>query len=122
MREITLRELQRYIAEKDNREGQDYAYFLKLVEEVGELAEAIHAQRRLEGLPIRDRRSTIEEESYDVLYYLLVLCNRCGIDLTDCAHLKERFNQERFGVNNDQNGAWGSGASIHNIFAGEEDA
>lgn len=121
MRDITIRELQNYIAEKDNRDGQDFAYYLKFVEEVGELADAIHYERRLDGAPIRDKRSTMEEEFYDVLYYLLLLCNRMGIDMTEAAFLKERFNQERFGVNNDQNGAWGSGADIHNIFAEEEE-
>ena len=38
---ITIRELQEYIKSKDYKPGLEHGYFLKLVEEIGELAEVI---------------------------------------------------------------------------------
>ena len=44
-----------------------------------------------------DIKGTIEEELYDVLYYTIYLANLYGIDLTQCAMLKEKLNSEKYG-------------------------
>ena len=43
MRDITIREFQDYIRSKDNRTELADRYFIKLTEEVGELAEAVRS-------------------------------------------------------------------------------
>lgn len=74
MREVTLKQAQdlmrRYYYERDSRRGL-YATFTWLVEEVGELAEAI-----LE----KGKKEAAEEEVADVLAWLLSLSNLLGID------------------------------------------
>lgn len=70
---VTLHGLQAYIKEKDYRPELKQAYFLKLVEEVGELAEVIRKDRRL--AEVGGIKGTIEEELYDVLYYVAALAN-----------------------------------------------
>lgn len=121
MRDITIREFQEYIRSKDNRAELTDRYFIKLMEEVGELAEAILHDRHLGEAQVADRRSTMEEEMYDVLYYLAVLANLHDVDLTRAAYLKERFNQQRFGLENTENGAYGAGTPVQNIFEETDD-
>lgn len=92
---VTLRGLQAYIKEKDFRPELKQGYFLKLIEEVGELAEVIRKDRRLtEGGGIK---GTIEEELYDVLYYVAALANVYEVDLERCAMLKEELNNRKYG-------------------------
>lgn len=69
-----MREFQRHIAElyleKDKRRGVTPT-FLWLMEEVGELAEAVR----------RDERESIEEEMADVQAWLASLANLLDVDL-----------------------------------------
>jgi len=90
---ITIRELQEYIRSKDHKPGLEHGYFMKLVEEIGELAEVIRKDKRLGEDD--DIKGTIEEELYDVLYYVLALANLYGIDLEKSFLLKEEINKQR---------------------------
>jgi len=90
---ITIRELQEYIKGKDYKPGLEQGYFMKLVEEVGELAEVIRKDNRLGN--DNDIKGTIEEELYDVLYYVLALANLYDIDMERSCLLKEKINKER---------------------------
>ena len=91
---ITLKELQNYIKEKDYKPELKNAYFQKLIEEVGELAEVLRKDVRLEQQGTI--KGTIEEELYDVLYYVIGLANIHGIDLEQCFYLKEELNKEKY--------------------------
>lgn len=71
-------------------------YFLKLIEEIGELAETIRKDERMEGKNIK---GTIEEELSDSLYYILMIANTYDIDLEECFRLKEELNNKRYGYN-----------------------
>lgn len=91
---ITLQELQKYIREKDHKPGQTQAYFLKLVEEVGELAEVVRKGKQMDET--RLIKGTIDEELYDVLYYVLALANLYGVDMEEACRLKEEINREKY--------------------------
>jgi len=90
---ITIRELQEYIKSKDYQPGLEHGYFMKLVEEIGELAEIIRKDKRLGEDD--DIKGTIEEELYDVLYYVLALANLYDVDLEKSCLLKEGINKKR---------------------------
>ena len=92
---ITIKYLQRYIKEKDYKPELKEGYFMKLVEEVGELAEVIRKNQRYQGDVKKTVKGTIEEELYDVLYYVIALANVFDIDLEECCRLKEEINKER---------------------------
>ena len=92
---ITLRELQSYIKARDYKPELKHAYFLKLIEEVGELAEGIRKEKRLAAS--ESIKGTIEEELYDILYYAAALANVYEIDLTRCFHQKEELNRKKYG-------------------------
>lgn len=94
MNEMTLKELQKAITKIDHKNNAIDKYFYKLTEEVGELAKVIRKDKRLvNSETIKD---TIEEELYDVLYYVICLANMYEIDLTQCAILKEKLNSEKY--------------------------
>ena len=85
--------MQKYLKEKYKKTKPEdmkntQRYFLKLIEEVGELAEVIRKEQRMEGNNIK---GTIEELS-DVLYYVLMIANTYDIDLEDCFRMKEELN------------------------------
>ena len=97
--ELTLKRLQEYLKEKYTiRKPKELKntqrYFLKLVEEVGELAEK---KRKNERMTDDNIKGTIEEELSDVLYYTAVIANTYDIDLEKCFRLKEEFNAKRYG-------------------------
>ena len=94
---ITIRYMQRYIAAKRNQlddYDRDTAY-IKLVEEVGELARAIiHGSGHAAGPD--SLKDTLEEELCDILYYTLKLANAMGVDLETWIPLKEAYNNSRY--------------------------
>ena len=96
--DLTIRKLQERIKTIDNKEGLNDKYLLKLVEEVGELTEAIRKGKRMEKeLSIK---GTIEEELQDVLYYIICLANINDIDLQECIYLKEELNCKKYNRKN----------------------
>ena len=73
MESLTLNYLQKAINEIDGVTVGDSKpsdrYFMKFIEEVGELSECIRKDKRM----INDEiKGTIEEELYDVLYYIII--------------------------------------------------
>ena len=93
LNEISIKKLQNFIKSKDFNPNLKQGYFLKLIEEVGELSEAIRKDIRLKD---NDIKGTVEEELYDVLYYVLALANIYNIDLEECILLKEKINKEKY--------------------------
>lgn len=96
---LTIKKMQKYLKEKYKRTkpeeiGNTQRYFLKLIEEVGELAEVIRKDIRMRNKSIK---GTIEEELSDVLYYVLVIANTYDIDLEQCFRLKEDLNAVKYG-------------------------
>ncbi|MHC0039392.1 MazG nucleotide pyrophosphohydrolase domain-containing protein [Pseudoneobacillus sp. C159] len=91
---MTIKELQNYIMDKDYKPELKNAYFQKLIEEVGELAAVLRKDIRMEQQGTI--KGTIEEELYDVLYYVVGLANIYDIDLEKCFHLKEELNKEKY--------------------------
>jgi NTP pyrophosphatase (non-canonical NTP hydrolase) len=92
---ITIKHLQQYIKDKDFKPELKEGYFMKLVEEVGELAEVIRKNQRYQGDGSETIKGTVEEELYDVLYYVIALANVYNVDLEECCRLKEEINKER---------------------------
>lgn len=96
---LTIRKMQKYLKEKYKRTKPEdikntQRYFLKLIEEIGELAEVIRKDQRMVDNNIK---GTIEEELSDVLYYVLMIANTYDIDLEDCFRKKEELNRTRYG-------------------------
>lgn len=96
--DLTIKRLQECIKDIDHKNNSNEKYMLKLMEEVGELAEVIRKNKRMEkGTYIK---GTIEEELQDVLYYVVCLANINDIDLQECIELKEKLNCEKYNRKN----------------------
>lgn len=96
--DLTIRKLQECIKNIDYKNNSNDKYMLKLMEEVGKLAEVIRKNKRMEkGESIK---GTIEEELQDVLYYIVCLANINDIDLQECVDLKEKLNCEKYSRKN----------------------
>ncbi len=92
--ELSIKKLQEYIKNIDHKNNSSDKYMLKLMEEVGELAEVVRKNKRMEkGETIK---GTIEEELSDVLYYIVCIANINDIDLQECLYLKEKINCEKY--------------------------
>lgn len=94
MDKISISELQMLIKKISHKNNSIDKYFYKLTEEVGELAQAIRKDKRLHNS--NTIKGTIEEELYDVLYYVICLANIYNIDLEECGILKEKLNAEKY--------------------------
>jgi NTP pyrophosphatase (non-canonical NTP hydrolase) len=92
--DFRINALQAYIKAKDFHPELKDKYFLKLAEEVGELARAMRKDLRPESPD--QIKETIEEELWDVIYYALAIANTYGIDLEDVILKKEAVNQEKY--------------------------
>jgi len=97
MDNLTLNYLQKAIKKVDGiTEGDSRLadkYFMKFIEEVGELSECIRKNKKMIDNNIKD---TIEEELYDVLYYIICLANIYNIDLEKSIALKEDINSKKY--------------------------
>jgi NTP pyrophosphatase (non-canonical NTP hydrolase) len=94
---ITIRQLQQYIKRKDFYPEKKHDYILKFMEETGELARAI--LRKYPHAENENIKNTIEEEFYDVLYYLLAIANLYDVDIESWIPVKERETDKRYGTN-----------------------
>jgi len=92
MNKITISDLQELIKKVDNKNNSIDKCFYKLVEEVGELSQAVRKDRRLSDN--NSIKGTVEEELYDVLYCVIRLANIYDINLEECMVLKEKFKIE----------------------------
>lgn len=96
--DLSIRKLQKCIRNIDNKRNLNDKYMLKLMEEVGKLAEVIRKNKRMEEEGTI--KGTIEEELSDVLYYIVCLANINDIDLQECLYLKEKLNCEKYNRKN----------------------
>ena len=87
----TIKYLQTYIRQKDYRPELTKDYFLKLTEEVGELANAIRKDAKATDLD--HLTGSIDEELWDVMYYALALANLYNIDMEQVIKAKSKLNE-----------------------------
>ena len=91
---ISVAYLQSYIKSKDHHPELAKDYFLKLAEETGELARAMH--KGLRPRSSEEFRGTVDEELWDVIYFALAIANCYGIDMESVIPQKEAFNNIRY--------------------------
>jgi len=92
---ITISYLQQYIKSKDFHPEEQEKYFMKLAEEIGELSRAMRKELRPQSEGAI--KETVEEELWDIIYYILAIANTYEIDLEKVIPIKERINNEKYG-------------------------
>ncbi len=92
--QTTIKYLQHYIRQRDCNPELLKDYFLKLSEEVGELARAM---RKGEKAPdLAHIKGTVDEELWDVIYYALAIANLYDIDMEQVIRVKAEMAEERY--------------------------
>jgi len=79
MKQLTFHEFQNYLALKYNVGRTSTALFMKLVEEIGEVAEVLN---KLEGRKKNTGNTSLENELVDVIHYVVAIAGINNIDLT----------------------------------------
>ncbi len=90
----SIKYLQYYIRQKDHRPDLKKDYFLKLTEEVGELALAMRKDAKASDLD--HLVGSIDEEVWDVIYYALAIANLYDIDMEQVIKAKSKLNEIRY--------------------------
>ena len=97
--EITIRYLQSYLKKKSSVRNDDSVdprtCMIKLTEEMGALARMI-----IRGMPHaaddEHFKDSVEEECFDVLYYVFGMANALDIDLEHWIPIKLAYNEKRY--------------------------
>ncbi|MFI8685983.1 MazG nucleotide pyrophosphohydrolase domain-containing protein [Rossellomorea sp. NPDC077527] len=87
MKQLTFQELQSYLALKYKEGRSSSALFMKLVEEMGEVAEVLN---QLEGRKANEGNTSLEKELVDVIHYAVAIASINGIDLTNAIFNKDK--------------------------------
>ena len=92
--QTTIKYLQSYIRAKDCNPELRMHYFLKLSEEVGELACAM--RKDVKAADLEHLKGTIDEELWDVIYYALAIANVYGIDMEEVIRVKAEMAEQKY--------------------------
>lgn len=87
MTQLTFDELQNYLALKYKEGRTSSALFMKLVEEIGEVAEVLN---QLEGRKENTGNASLEKELVDVIHYAVAIASINEIDLTTAILKKDK--------------------------------
>lgn len=87
---ITFEELQAYLYHNYGKRGTETGMFMKLVEEIGEVAEVLNmrAGRKAEGR--EDLQDQLASELVDVIHYTVAIAAINGIDLSTALIEKDK--------------------------------
>lgn len=108
--DMTIKEFQFLIKNIENGSLEDFVdnrtqsekkeninrLILKLIEEFGELAVNIRKDLRYDGTDIK---GTIEEEVFDIFYYIVAISNEYNIDLETIFSIKDKYNKKKYNRN-----------------------
>ena len=93
----TISNLQAFVdKQKSSKNKNSQKYFLKLIEEVGELSEMLKNDQRMDpdSEKLKSIKHTMEEEMADVLFYLLALANAWDVELEEAFIQKVKYRYE----------------------------
>ena len=88
--EVSIREYEAYLYDHYKDHGIDTSLFMKLVEEVGEVAEVLNKRDGRKAAGQEDPKAQLAGELVDVIHYAVAIAALNHIDLTDVLVEKDR--------------------------------
>jgi len=89
MRDLTVRQLEEYLLDHYQQSRTEEGLFIKLVEEVGEVAEVLNGRSgRKEG--VQDSNEELAKELADIIHYTVAIAAINHIDLTKTIFEKDK--------------------------------
>lgn len=80
---ITIEELEAYLLEHYSINGIDQSLFMKLVEEIGEVAEVLNKKAGRKASNNEDLKTQLGNELADVIHYSIAIAALNDIDMND---------------------------------------
>lgn len=102
---VTIEELEAYLLDHYSNGGIDQSLFMKLVEEIGEVAEVLNKKAGRKAAGNEDLQAELGNELADVIHYAVAIAALNGIDMneviiekdkTASVKYKHRTNLEQF--------------------------
>lgn len=87
---ISIRDYEDYLYDHYKNHGIDSSLFMKLVEEVGEVAEVLNKRDGRKASDNEDLKSQLANELVDVIHYAFAIASLNQIDLNDVILEKDR--------------------------------
>ncbi len=106
--DVTIKELEDYLYDHYKDGGVDESLFMKLVEEIGELAEVLNKRSGRKKADDRDFKRQLGEELTDVIHYTLAIAALNNLDMnymilekdkTASIKYNHKINLEKFVIN-----------------------
>ena len=88
--QFTIRDYQDYLFEHYKDRGIDTSLFMKLVEEVGEVAEVLNKRDGRKASDGEDLKLNLANELVDVIHYAFAIASLNDIDLNDSIIAKDK--------------------------------
>ncbi|MCM1090350.1 MAG: nucleotide pyrophosphohydrolase [Butyrivibrio sp.] len=87
---VTIEELEAYLFDHYHNGGVDQSLFMKLVEEVGEVAEVLNKKAGRKSSEDEDLQAQLGNELADVIHYAVAIAALNGLDLNDIIIQKDK--------------------------------
>ncbi len=87
---ITVKELQEYLWDHYSSGGIDQSLFMKLVEEIGEVAEVLNKKAGRKSSNNENLQEELGKELADVIHYSLAIAALNGIDMNEVILNKDK--------------------------------
>lgn len=90
MMEVTIAELEAYLLDNYGNGGIDQSLFMKLVEEIGEVAEVLNKKAGRKKSDGEDLQSQLGNELADVIHYAVAIAALNDIDMNEIILEKDK--------------------------------
>lgn len=93
---ILIEELQEYLYDYYINGGNDQSLFMKLVEEIGEVAEVLNKKAGRKHVEDEDLKFQLGNELADVIHYAVAIAALNDIDINDIIIDKDKFSSIKY--------------------------
>lgn len=87
---VTIEELEAYLLDHYSNGGIDQSLFMKLVEEIGEVAEVLNKKAGRKTSGNEDLRAQLGNELADVIHYTVAIAALNGLDMNEVIIEKDK--------------------------------
>ena len=87
---VTIEELQAYLFDHYSNGGIDQSLFMKLVEEIGEVAEVLNKKAGRKSTDKEDLQTQLGDELADVIHYTVAIAALNGLDMNNIIIKKDK--------------------------------
>lgn len=88
--QITIAELEEYLLDHYSNGGIDQSLFMKLVEEIGEVAEVLNKKAGRKASGDEDLQAQLGKELADVIHYTVAIAALNGLDMNEIIIEKDK--------------------------------